>query len=49
MRLYRAKVIEVSPVVDPASDTIEVLAELAGNTVGLRPGIRADVHIADVP
>lgn len=49
MRLYRAKVIEVSPVVDPASDTIEVLAELAGNTSGLRPGIRADVHISNAP
>jgi len=45
---YHAKVIEVSPVVDPSSDTIEVLAELTGNTSGLRPGMRADVHVADV-
>ncbi|HEX6804491.1 MAG TPA: efflux RND transporter periplasmic adaptor subunit [Terriglobales bacterium] len=45
---YRARVIEVSPVVDPASDTIEVLAELTGNTSGLRPGMRADLHVADV-
>jgi HlyD family secretion protein len=44
---YRAKVIEVSPVVDPSSDTIEVLAELTGNTSGLRPGMRADLHVAD--
>lgn len=44
---YHAKVIEVSPVVDPSSDTIEVLAELTGNTFGLRPGMRAEVHVAD--
>jgi len=46
---YRARVLEVSPVVDPSSDTIEVLAELMGNTSGLRPGMRADVHIPSVP
>ena len=45
---YHARVIEVSPVVDPSSDTIEVLAELTGNTSGLRPGMRVDVHVADV-
>jgi RND family efflux transporter MFP subunit len=44
-RRYRAKVIEVSPVVDPSSDTIEILAELSGATSGLRPGMRADVHL----
>ena len=44
-RRYRAKVIEVSPVVDPSSDTIEILAELSGDTSGLRPGMRADVHL----
>ena len=47
-RRYRAKVIQVSPVVDPASDTIEILAELYGDTSGLRPGMRADVHMPDV-
>ena len=45
---YHAKVIEVSPVVDPSSDTIEVLAELTGNTSGLRPGMRAEVQVADL-
>ena len=45
---YHAKVIEVRPVVDPSSYTIQLLAELTGNTSGLRPGMRADVHIADV-
>jgi RND family efflux transporter MFP subunit len=47
-RHYRAKVIEVSPVVDPASDTIEITAELSGDTSGLRPGMRANVHVPDV-
>jgi membrane fusion protein (multidrug efflux system) len=45
---YRAKVIQVSPVVDPSSDTIEILAELYGDTSGLRPGMRADLHLSDV-
>jgi RND family efflux transporter MFP subunit len=48
-RRYRARVIQVSPVVDPVSDTIEILAELYGDTVGLRPGMRAQVHIPSVP
>jgi RND family efflux transporter MFP subunit len=46
---YGAKVIAVSPVVDPASDTIEVLAQIIGNTSGLRPGMRADLHLPNVP
>jgi HlyD family secretion protein len=48
-RHYRAKVIQVSPVVDPSSDTIEILAELYGDTAGLRPGMRADVHLPALP
>ena len=47
-RRYRAKVIQVSPVVDPSSDTIEILAELSGDTSGLRPGMRANLHVPDV-
>lgn len=45
--MYHARVMEVSPVVDPSSDTIEVLAQLTGNTSGLHPGMRADVHIPE--
>ncbi|HEX6502864.1 MAG TPA: efflux RND transporter periplasmic adaptor subunit [Terriglobales bacterium] len=41
---YRAKVLQVSPVVDPSSDTIEVLAELSGPATGLHPGMRANVR-----
>lgn len=47
-RRYRARVIQVSPVVDPSSDTIEILAELYGDTSGLRPGMRANLHLPDV-
>jgi len=47
-RRYRAKVIQVGPVVDPSSDTIEILAELSGDTSGLRPGMRANLHVPDV-
>jgi membrane fusion protein, multidrug efflux system len=47
-RHYRAKVIQISPVVDPSSDTIEILAELSGDTSGLRPGMRANLHVPDV-
>jgi RND family efflux transporter MFP subunit len=48
-RRYHAKVIQVSPVVDPASDTIEILAELVGDTAELRPGMRADLHLSTAP
>jgi membrane fusion protein (multidrug efflux system) len=42
---HRAKVIQVSPVVDPSSGTIEVMAELIGPAGGLRPGMTANVRI----
>jgi RND family efflux transporter MFP subunit len=42
---HSAKVIEVSPVVDPSSGTIEVLAELAGSRGELRPGMTVTVHV----
>lgn len=42
---HTAKVKEVSPVVDPASGSIEVLVELLGVQGNLRPGMTADVRI----
>jgi len=42
---YNAKVIEFSPVVDPSSGTIEVLAELAAPSGELQPGMTAQVRI----
>jgi membrane fusion protein (multidrug efflux system) len=40
---HTAKVIQVSPVVDPSSGTIEVLAEVMGAAADLRPGMTANV------
>ncbi len=46
---HAARVIQLSPVVDPASGTIEVLAELVGAVPELRPGMQADVHLPAHP
>ena len=43
---YAAKAILVSPVVDPASGTIDVTAELTGNTGELKPGMMANLRVA---
>ena len=43
-RQYTAKVTQVSPVIDPASGTMEILAELVGPVHELRPGMTASVH-----
>jgi len=42
---HTAKVIQVSPVVDPSSGTIEVLAELQGAPGQLRPGMSVAIPI----
>ena len=42
---HPAKVIDVSPVVDPSSGTIEVLAEIEGAAADLRPGMLASIRI----
>jgi len=44
-----ARVMEMSPVVDPASDTIEVLAEITGAAPELRPGMQANVRLPAHP
>ena len=43
---HNAKIVEVSPVVDPSSGTIEVLAEIIGASGSLRPGMTVAVHVA---
>jgi len=43
----KAKIISVSPVVDPSSGTIEVMAEVAGPAGELRPGMTANIQLAD--
>ena len=40
-----ARVREISPVIDPASGTFEVMVELVGNPGSLRPGMTASVHL----
>jgi RND family efflux transporter MFP subunit len=45
---HQAKIIQISPVVDPASDTIEVLAELLGPAGDLRPGMSANVRLENL-
>jgi membrane fusion protein, multidrug efflux system len=42
---HSARIVQISPVVDPASGTIDVLAELTGSVQDLRPGMQADVHL----
>jgi RND family efflux transporter MFP subunit len=42
---HTVKIMEISPVVDPASGTIEVLAELVGPIGNLRPGMTASVRV----
>jgi RND family efflux transporter MFP subunit len=42
---HTARVREISPVIDPASGTFEVMVELAGNPGSLRPGMTASVHL----
>ena len=42
---HAAKIIDVSPVVDPSSGTIEVLAQIEGSAPDLRPGMLANIRI----
>jgi RND family efflux transporter MFP subunit len=43
---HMAKAVTVSPVVDPASGTIDVTAELSGNAGSLKPGMIANIRLA---
>jgi len=44
---HSAKIVELSPVIDPSSGTIEVLAEVIGPPGDLRPGMTVEVRIAN--
>jgi RND family efflux transporter MFP subunit len=44
-----ALVREISPVIDPASGTFEVLVELTGERGSFRPGMAAAMHLNDTP
>jgi len=43
--VHSARVMMVSPLVDPASDTIDVTAELQGQTKNLHPGMTANIRL----
>ena len=45
---YQVRVLEVSPVVDPASSTIEVTVELEGKPGALRPGMDARISFENL-
>ncbi|HEX8817127.1 MAG TPA: efflux RND transporter periplasmic adaptor subunit [Terriglobales bacterium] len=42
---HPAKIMDVSPVVDPSSGTIEVMAQVVGMAADLRPGMLAHIRI----
>jgi len=42
---YRAKVIEVSPVIDPSSSTFEVMVQVENSRTALRPGMNSIVNL----
>jgi membrane fusion protein (multidrug efflux system) len=44
---HTAAVTQISPVVDPSSGTIEVLARLQGQVSDLRPGMLTTIHLAN--
>ena len=46
---YGARIVEISPVVDPSSATIEVVAEITGQTHTLLPGMTANVRLKRMP
>jgi membrane fusion protein, multidrug efflux system len=46
---YSAKVMEISPVIDPSSGTIEVLAQFVGSTKDLRPGMTTSIRVPNLP
>jgi RND family efflux transporter MFP subunit len=45
---HAVRITEISPVVDPSSGTIEILAELIGPAGDLRPGMTASVRVENV-
>lgn len=45
---HKARIIQLSPVVDPSSGTIEILAEVLGPARELRPGMTADIHLTSM-
>ncbi len=42
---YKAKIVEVSPVIDPASSTFEVMVQVENSRIDLRPGMNVSVNL----
>jgi len=45
----QAKIVQISPVVDPSSGTMEILAQVLGSAPALRPGMLVNVSLPDHP
>jgi len=45
---HAARVIQISPVIDPSSGTIEVLAEVVGPAADLRPGMTVHIRLENL-
>jgi RND family efflux transporter MFP subunit len=46
---YAAKVVEISPVVDPSSGTVEVMARVVESAPDLRPGMLVNIALPNPP
>ncbi len=46
---YTARVVQVSPVVDPSSGTIEILAQITDSNSALRPGMLVNISLHQHP
>jgi len=46
---YTAKVVQVSPVVDPSSGTVEILAHVTDSNSPLRPGMFVNISLSQQP
>lgn len=46
---YQARIVQVSPVVDPSSGTVEILAQVMGSAPALRPGMLVNISLPEHP
>jgi RND family efflux transporter MFP subunit len=46
---YTARIVQVSPVVDPSSGTMEILAQVTGSAPALRPGMLVSISLPERP
>ena len=46
---YSARIVQVSPVVDPSSGTVEILAQITDSSTALRPGMLVNISLDQHP